>query len=488
MSFTSDDVNLLIFNYLCESGMEHSAFSFFHESLLNESDLMDTRVMPGQLITHLQKGLLYSDLEEHLQEDGSLNECSSVFNLIHPHVCKPQTTKIPLLLDGHLRKLDFIKRKHVFYTLFSSKFPYLACFTESCVVVHHLNLVNGGFPSGTEPRISIDEKAVDLSRILAKYEEKDIVANTQVTCMCWHPSNANLTVGTKSGHIVSLFVDDSSIPKISDTNMSKILRMRWHDSAEFLLCLAKDGKVTVFTHDLTLQQSWQAFDFPAFQCRWNPLNRTQFTVSSKNSQDLLIFTLGEEEPQRINCPWNVDQFSYSLTAEYLAISGNGIVQIYSFKEQRVIRETMLGTTPLDLIWYLGVNEVEYVLTGPHENFAILKIPATPSSPNDEPEPLITTSASGEMTAIAISPGHKYLAFGYRSRWLFFFNLLTGKIVMRTYLNSSIDHIHWKTDEIFAVTSNETNRSSFVWLGHIDELIPLTAGDSENFENSVPMIQ
>eukprot|EP00792_Barthelona_sp_PAP020_P008038 TRINITY_DN3191_c4_g8_i1.p1 TRINITY_DN3191_c4_g8~~TRINITY_DN3191_c4_g8_i1.p1 ORF type:complete len:498 (+),score=112.58 TRINITY_DN3191_c4_g8_i1:44-1495(+) len=482
MSFTSDDVNQLVFNYMLESGMEHTAFTFFHESLLKESDLMDSSVMPGQLITYLQKGLLYSDLEEHLQEDGSLKECSSVFSLVHPHVCQSQPSKIPLLLDGHLRKLD--KRKPVLYTSFSSNFPYLACFSKYCVIIHHLNLINGGFPGGTEPRISIDEKAVDVTEIISKFEDKEVVNNTKVSSMCWHPSKVNLTVGTESGHVISLYVDNSSIPKISNFNSSRILRLRWHESGDYLICLTKDGKVTVLTHDLTLQQTWQPFQFPATQCRWNPVNKLQFSVSSKDSEDLLIFTLGEEEPQRINCPWNVDQFSYSLTAEYLAISGNGIVQIYSFKEQRVIRETMLGTTPLDLIWYLGSDKLEYVLTGPHENFAILKIPATPSSPNDEPEPLITTSASGEMTAIAISPGHKYLAFGYRSRWLFFFNLRAGKIVMRTYLNSAINHIHWKDDEIFSVCSNQKNQHSYVWLGHMSELFPLATNSSDSFENAL----
>lgn len=68
MSITSDEVNLLVYRYLQESGFVHSAFSFAHESLVARSAVADAEVPPGALISFLQKGLQYVEVEAHLTE------------------------------------------------------------------------------------------------------------------------------------------------------------------------------------------------------------------------------------------------------------------------------------------------------------------------------------------------------------------------------------------------------------------------------------
>ena len=68
MSVTSDEVNVLVYRYLIESGFGHSAFTFAHESLVARTVVADADVPPGALITFLQKGLQYVEIESHLQE------------------------------------------------------------------------------------------------------------------------------------------------------------------------------------------------------------------------------------------------------------------------------------------------------------------------------------------------------------------------------------------------------------------------------------
>lgn len=100
MSISSDEVNYLVYRYLVESGASrrsgpdcaatldggggptaallaapplpagftHSAFSFAHESLVARSVVSDTEVPPGALLSFLQKGLQYVEIETHLQE------------------------------------------------------------------------------------------------------------------------------------------------------------------------------------------------------------------------------------------------------------------------------------------------------------------------------------------------------------------------------------------------------------------------------------
>lgn len=78
MSLTSDEVNLLVFRYLIESGIlhnntliigfNHSAFIFSNESLLSKSAVVNQEIAPGALISFLQKGLQYVEIETHIRE------------------------------------------------------------------------------------------------------------------------------------------------------------------------------------------------------------------------------------------------------------------------------------------------------------------------------------------------------------------------------------------------------------------------------------
>jgi len=49
-------------------GFHHSAFALNHESLLHKSSINISAVPPGALITLLQKGLQYVEVEWHLTE------------------------------------------------------------------------------------------------------------------------------------------------------------------------------------------------------------------------------------------------------------------------------------------------------------------------------------------------------------------------------------------------------------------------------------
>lgn len=65
---SSDDVNYLVYRYLLESGFSHSAFTFAHESLVARTVVSDSDIPPGALLSFLQKGLQYVEIESHLQE------------------------------------------------------------------------------------------------------------------------------------------------------------------------------------------------------------------------------------------------------------------------------------------------------------------------------------------------------------------------------------------------------------------------------------
>eukprot|EP00976_Prorocentrum_cordatum_P064268 1177426-Prorocentrum_minimum.AAC.6 len=81
MSISSDEVNFLVYRYLQESGkfpraygglaltgFLHSAFAFGYESFVHKTNINGNSVPPGALISFIQKGLQYLELEANLNE------------------------------------------------------------------------------------------------------------------------------------------------------------------------------------------------------------------------------------------------------------------------------------------------------------------------------------------------------------------------------------------------------------------------------------
>ena len=67
MSISSDEINFLIQRYFCECGFDHSLYTFNTESSMDLSQMNGSQIPPGALITLLQKGLLYIQLEKEIQ-------------------------------------------------------------------------------------------------------------------------------------------------------------------------------------------------------------------------------------------------------------------------------------------------------------------------------------------------------------------------------------------------------------------------------------
>ncbi|KAJ1701609.1 hypothetical protein LUZ63_001388 [Rhynchospora breviuscula] len=80
-NITSAELNFLVFRYLQESGFTHTAFSMGYEAGLNNSEIDGNLVPTGALITIVQKGLQYIEMEANLS-DGEPEE--EDFSLLQP--------------------------------------------------------------------------------------------------------------------------------------------------------------------------------------------------------------------------------------------------------------------------------------------------------------------------------------------------------------------------------------------------------------------
>lgn len=119
----SCDINLLIYQYMLERGLEHSAFL-----LKNEAEIITQDLPPGSLISYLEKSLAIEELERHrcekvrlIQEAllENLPKCMNEFRLSHDHECiydsipekkhsngQVEELKNFMLLSGHTGKVS----------------------------------------------------------------------------------------------------------------------------------------------------------------------------------------------------------------------------------------------------------------------------------------------------------------------------------------------------------------------------------------------
>lgn len=88
MSFTSDEVNYLVYRYLQESGFQHSAYLFGTESHIANSNINGSLVPPAALLSIIQKGLQYTEAEIAITEDGEerIVEGLSLIDAVAPDV------------------------------------------------------------------------------------------------------------------------------------------------------------------------------------------------------------------------------------------------------------------------------------------------------------------------------------------------------------------------------------------------------------------
>jgi transducin (beta)-like 1 len=88
MSFSSDEVNFLVYRYLQESGFQHSAYTFGIESHISQSNINGALVPPAALLSIIQKGLQYTEAEISIGEDGSerMIESLSLIDAVMPDV------------------------------------------------------------------------------------------------------------------------------------------------------------------------------------------------------------------------------------------------------------------------------------------------------------------------------------------------------------------------------------------------------------------
>lgn len=72
-TITSDEVNYLVYRYLQECGFVHAAFTFGYESRVFQSGIDGSLIPSGALLSFLQRGVSYAEIEAHIAQTGTNN-------------------------------------------------------------------------------------------------------------------------------------------------------------------------------------------------------------------------------------------------------------------------------------------------------------------------------------------------------------------------------------------------------------------------------
>jgi hypothetical protein len=106
VQITSEEINLIIYNYLLETGMGyvglgHSAFTLQNEARIGTVSQKFPTIQPGYLVSLLEKALILTQYEAHLHEEV-------IFNLEHD---QSRYREVPLaLLPSHTSRLYLSRR------------------------------------------------------------------------------------------------------------------------------------------------------------------------------------------------------------------------------------------------------------------------------------------------------------------------------------------------------------------------------------------
>lgn len=87
ISITSEEINALIYAYLQDSGLQHTAYLLRSESKLDAAPCFSTHIPRGELIELLSKALLYVEVEHHWQRTPETKNCKNGFSLLQKHSC-----------------------------------------------------------------------------------------------------------------------------------------------------------------------------------------------------------------------------------------------------------------------------------------------------------------------------------------------------------------------------------------------------------------
>ncbi|KAL0218441.1 hypothetical protein P9112_004094 [Eukaryota sp. TZLM1-RC] len=439
MSLNSEEINILIYRYLQEAGLHHTAFTLSQEGLLWRSPHRTAEITPGSLIAYLQKGLMYEEIETHLNSDGTEKRCSQPFSLVHPHVCSDsmemdgkmdnslvhiEPNKIAYL-DGHENTILTVKWSP------SPKRPFiLSCSTD-----------------GTARLWPVDVRH-EVLKCAEKGSEGMIVANHQdganqcdVTCIAWSSNGLLFASGSADG-LVRLIDITTDLPKFKYTMSAHtgcVISVCFNKKADLLASCSTDQSVIIW--DVVsgeVQQTFKVHSGPVMDVQW----RSDTSFASASCDGTIVFSkLGETQPKQI--------FKHRADVNVVVWDSHGVNLASASDDSTAKIWTVLSDHPVHTLNHPAA--VFVIQWRPEPKSQQGRVLATLASDNtmrvwdtERGKCLHLLKFEDPVFSLSFSPDGEHIAVG-GTRFLFIYEVLSGNLIRDLDVGSEISEITWSPE-------------------------------------------
>lgn len=463
MSITSDEVNFLVYRYLQESGFTHSSFVFFNESTIPRTNINGANVPPGALISLVQRGLQYKEMETHLKEDGSEVRCAAPFSLITPHVCQEvEPTEADLM---EIEEECTVPEESVRVLKGHNSEVFLCSWSPD----PKSSVLASGSGDSTARLWSVAAqakgKAPTKSSVLQHTSNVAGEPNKDVTTLDWRKDGLMLATGSYDG-IARIWSSKGDLQRTLQGHQGPIFSLKWNKSGEYLLSGAVDKRAIIW--DAATGEAKQQFEFhtaPTLDVDWR--DNTSF-ASCSTDKLIYICELGNDQPlKRLEGHTNeVNAVRWCPAGKLLAScsddftckiwSANASTPIYDLKEHT------------------------------KEIYTIQWSPTGPGSPNPD-LPLRLASASFDATvklwdpetgkcvhtlkghsdpvySVAFSPNGLYIASGSFDRSVRVWSVASGQLVKTYSGDGGVFEVSWNAKGTKVAACQDTSNVVVIDLG------------------------
>ncbi|CAI0461576.1 unnamed protein product [Linum tenue] len=506
-SITSVELNYLVFRYLQESGFTHSAFALGYEAGINKCTIDGNMVPPASLITFVQKGLQYLEMEANLSNSDA--DVEEDFSFLQPldlitkdvrelrQMIKERKKGLQKERDKREKEKEKEKEKErekdketekeherelgaepMEMAVPSTSQTCEISSSDVMILEGHASevcacawsptgsLLASGSGDSTARIWTVAEGTARTSMqngpanvlVLKHVKGRTNEKSKDVTTLDWNGEGTLLATGSYDGQ-ARIWSTAGELKSTLSKHKGPIFSLKWNKKGDFLLTGSCDKTAIVW--DVKAEEWRQQFEFhtgPILDVDWR--NNVSFATSSTDNM-IYVCKVGETRPIKtfaghqgeVNC------VKWDPAGQLLASCSDDIsAKVWSMKQEKYVYDLREHTKE--------IYTLRWSPTGPGTNnpnqqlvLASASFDSTVKLWDVEVGKLISTLCGHRdpVYSVAFSPNGEYLASGSLDRCINVWSLKDGNIVKKYTGNGGIFEVCWNKegDKIAACSANNT---------------------------------